>query len=113
LTKQAEAVAHNELVGGSQTSLHSHPGGGGGLIDKSGQVTSDGNGVATVTFNTPYGHTNYFIQLTCVSNPDSVYAMVATGTKASGGFTVVTDDDSGKSESDVIVDWCTGSYSNP
>ena len=26
---QSEAVAHNELVGGSQTSLHSHSGGGG------------------------------------------------------------------------------------
>ncbi len=29
MTKQAEQIAHNELVGGSQTSLHSHSGGGG------------------------------------------------------------------------------------
>jgi len=113
LTKQVEEVAHNELVGGSQTSLHSHAGGGGGLVDKSGNVTSDGSGEATVSFNTPYGHTNYFINLTCVSNPDTVVAMVATGTKASGGFTVVTDDDGGKAESGVSVDWCTGPYSNP
>ena len=114
MTKQEETVGHSELVSGSQTSLHSHAGGGGGgLVDKSGQVTSDGDGEATVTFNTPYGHTNYFVQLTCVSNPDSVFAAVATGTKASDGFVVVVDDDGGKPESGVLVDWCTGAYSNP
>ena len=114
MTKVSENVGHPELVGGSQTSLHSHPGGGGGgLVDKAGQVTTDGSGEATVSFTTPYGHTNYFVQLTCVSNPDTVTAMVATGTKASGGFTVVVDDDGGKPESGVVVDWCTGAYSNP
>jgi len=114
MTKQSESVAHGELVGGSQTSLHNHPGGGGGgLVDKAGTVTTDSGGEAPVSFNTSYGSTDYFILLTAATDLDGVIAMVKSGTKTVSGFTVVTLDDSGKAEPSVPVYWATGLYSNP
>jgi len=113
MVKQSEAVAHPELVGGAQTSLHSHAGGGGGLVNKSGIVTSDANAEAIVTFNTNYGDLNYFIQLTAGESEDAVICNMKSGTKAVSGFTIITLDDGGKTEKDVDVYWCTGPYSNP
>ena len=86
MTKQSVEVAHPELVGGTSTTLHSHPGGGGGgLVDKAGTVTSDGSGEATVSFNTSYGSTDYFIQLTAGESPDATICNVKTGTKTVSG----------------------------
>ncbi len=114
MVKQNEVVAHNELVGGSQTSLHSHPGGGGGgLVDKAGLVTSDGSAEAIVTFNTPYSDLNYFIQLTAGESEDAVICNMKSGTKTVSGFTIKTLDDGGKVEANVDVYWATGPYSNP
>ena len=47
---QGEPVAHNELVGGGQTSKHSHSGGGGGPIIKAGMLfgTADDTWFAVV-----------------------------------------------------------------
>lgn len=114
MTKQNEIVAHNELVGGSQTTLHSHPGGGGGgLVDKGGTVTTNAQGVATISFNTPYGSTDYFINLIAIDPGDATFAMVQSGTKAIDGFDIKTWDDGGKTEANVEVLWNTGLYSNP
>lgn len=113
MTKQVEEVAHNELVGGSQTSLHSHAGGGGGLVDKGGLITTDGNGEGAVTFNTSYGDTSYFIQLTPIYPGDGCFCMMKNGTKTVSGFTIMSFDDAGRDEPNVEVYWCTGSYSNP
>lgn len=114
MVKQSENVAHNELVGEAQTSLHSHPGGGGGgLVDKGGTVTTNVQGVATVTFNTPYGSTDYFVGFGVIDPGDATLVMVQSGTKAIDGFDLKTWDDGGKIEGDVEVTWFTGLYSNP
>jgi len=49
MTKQAEAVAHNELVGGGQTSLHSHAGGGGASFVVSGTQVFSGDSPSSWT----------------------------------------------------------------
>lgn len=114
MTKQNEGVAHSELADGSETSLHSHGGGGGSdLINKSGIVTTDANGEAVVSFNSNYGDLNYFIILTAGASTDTVICYMKTGTKAVSGFTLMSFDDGGKKEIDVPVYWVTGLYSNP
>lgn len=113
MVRQAEEVAHTELTDEGPTILHSHAGGGGGLVDKGDMVTSDGNAEAIVTFNTPYGNTNYFIQLTAGESEDAVICNMKSGTKTVSGFTIITLDDGGKKEVNVDVYWCTGPYSNP
>ena len=114
MTKQSEQVAHDELVGGSETSLHSHAGGGGGgLVDKGGTVTTDGSGEASVSFNTSYSDTNYFILLTSGENSDAYMPLVIAGTKAVDGFSINTKEDKGGNEPNVDVYWATGPYSNP
>ena len=105
---------HPELVGGGVTSLHSHPGGGGGgLVDKGGTVTTNAQGTASVAFNTSYGDINYFISLTAIDPGDATITMVQSGTKAVDGFDINTLDDGGKAEPNVEVLWSTGPYSNP
>ena len=114
MVKQSEAVAHNELVEGDVTSLHSHAGGaGGGLVDKGGIESTDGSGLAVVAFNTPYPSTNYFIQLTGAENSDAIICVVVTGSKTVDGFTINSKEDKGANEPNVDVYWCTGLYSNP
>lgn len=110
LMKDADKIV---LTDGSLTTLHSHPGGGGGLVDKADMVTSDGNAEAIVTFNTPYGSLDYFIQLTAGESADAVICNMKSGTKTVSGFTIITLDDGGKVEANVDVYWCTGPYSNP
>lgn len=53
MATQEEKVAHPELVGGAETSLHSHAGGGGTDV-KSGTVSGSSG---SVTFNTPFSST--------------------------------------------------------
>ena len=113
LTKQNESVAAKELVDGGETALHSHAGGGGGLVNKANIVTTDGNGEGVVTFGTPYANTNYFIQLTAAEDSDAILAVVKTGTKTVDGFTVRTFEDKGQAIGNVTVYWATGPYSNP
>jgi len=55
MTVQSEQVAHPDLVGGGQTNLHSHAGGGGADV-KSGTTTTSG-GSGSVTFNSPFTST--------------------------------------------------------
>jgi len=113
VVKQSENVAHNEIVGGGQTSLHSHPGGGGGLVDKGGVTHTGVNSEVGIVFGTVYGDTNYFILLTPEYPGDGTFAMVKQGTKSVSGFTIMTYDDGGKAEPNVYVYWATGPYSNP
>ena len=114
MTKQSAGVAHPQLVDGSTTSLHSHAGGGGGgLVDKGGMVTTDGSGLADVSFNTNYISTDYFILLTSGVNSDAITCLVVSGSKAVNGFSVNTKEDKGLDEPSVDVYWATGAYSNP
>lgn len=114
MVKQSESVAHSELVGGGETSFHSHPGGGsGGLVNKSDIVNTGSGAEVAVSFNTPYSDTNYFIQLTPEYPGDGCICMMKNGTKSVSGFTIMSLDDGGKAEKNVNVYWCTGPYSNP
>ncbi len=112
MVKQSESVGHAQLVGGAETTLHSHPSGG-GLIDKGGMVNTGPTSEIAVVFNTPYSDTNYFILLTPVYPGDGCYGMVKPGTKTVSGFTIMSWDDGGKDEPDVDMYWVTGPYSNP
>jgi len=87
--------------------------GSGGLVDKGGVATTDGNGEATVSFNTAYGDTNYFIQLTSAESSDAIICVVKSGSKTVNGFTINSKDDRGGDKPNVAVYWCTGPYSNP
>ena len=53
MATQSEQVAHADLVNGSQTTLHSHAGGGGADV-KSGTIAASGSGTNSVTFNTNF-----------------------------------------------------------
>lgn len=85
----------------------------GGLVNKSGIVNTGGSSEATVSFNTNYPDTDYFIMLTAGGDPDATIVNVKTGFKSISGFTVVSMDDSGRAEPNVDVYWATGPYSNP
>ena len=54
---QNEKVAHSALVGGGETALHSHAGGGGGANVKSGVVTGMAYGTQAVSFGTAFSST--------------------------------------------------------
>ena len=109
MTKQSVGVAHPQLVDGTTTTLHTHAGGGGGLVDKSGMVTTS-SGAGSVTFNTPYADTNYAIMLTPEKATDSIIANWVN--KTVNGFDVTTETDRGGAAS-AIVFWMTAPYSNP
>ena len=49
---QSEKQAHKDLVGGGETVLHSHPGGGGINVKSGTKAASAGSN--NVTFNTPF-----------------------------------------------------------
>ena len=107
LLKDADKTA---LTGGGVTALHSHPGGGGsGLVDKSGTITTSG-GSGSVTFNTPYADTNYAIMLTAEKGVDAVIENWLI--KTVNGFDVTTETDRG-GVIDTEVLWMTAPYSNP
>jgi hypothetical protein len=77
---------------------------------KSGSVMTDASGEATVTFNTAFADANYAIHLTAVSGTDTVICMY--NTKAAGSFNIKTEDDGGKDEGDITVDWIAVEYSD-
>ncbi len=56
--REVEEVAHPELVGGGQTSKHSHTGGGGADV-KSGSLVPASKTWVAVTFSTAFSSTPY------------------------------------------------------
>ena len=106
-----DRVGHTNLVDGAETTLHSHPGGGGGLITKAGTITTDGNGVASVIFATPFPDANYAISFACDGSVDDVIATWSN--KTVNGFDVKSHDDGGKAEPNAIVNWIAVAYNNP
>ena len=103
MTVTSEQVAHKSLVDGSQISLHSHAGGGGGAIIKAGSAITNGSGAATVTFGTAFSDTNYFISLT-VANPGEA-AMGMYSNKATTGFDILVKNDKNQTVGSATVDW--------
>ena len=77
----------------------------------SGEITTDGNGAGTVTFTTALPDTNYAISLTAVTSADTTACMA--NSKATTGFGVVTEDDGGKTEPNIMVGWHVAKFNNP
>ena len=106
-----DRVGHTNLVDGLETTLHSHPGGGGGAVIKAGTITTDGNGIGSVVFATPFADTNYAISLSGDGSVDDI--IVTWLNKTVNGFDVRTNDDGGKVEGSTTVTWIATPYSNP
>ena len=66
---QGEPVAHAGLVGGGQTSLHSHAGGGGGPDIKAGTATVNTDTWTAIAFNTAFATVP---KVTVTANQDSI-----------------------------------------
>lgn len=111
MAKKNEQVAHPELVGGGETTKHTHPGGGNGPTVKAGSLVTDSSGMEHVVFNTAFPDTNYAIALACQMLDDTAIAMFYD--KQPGGFWIKTEDDGGKGEPNVPVTWIATPYSNP
>ena len=101
MTIVSETVAHNELVAGSNTTLHSHAGGGGGPDVKAGNETGITEGTSrAVTFTTAFATApNVVANFSDSSNEISVcqaFAFTTTGftikvVKSGGGGSVNRD----------------------
>jgi len=87
------------------------PAAGSGPTVKSGEATTDGNGDATVTFNTAFPDTNYAITITALYPTDVATCMFQN--KVAGGFDIKTMNDQGNDEPTVTVTWIATPYSNP
>ncbi len=109
---QSEDTGHRELVGGNQTSLHSHPGGGGGPSLKSGLESAITEGTTrAVVFATAFASApdvvvsfadNSAEQSTC-----SAYSPTTTG------FTIRVDKVGGGQSRSRDVAWCATDAGNP
>jgi len=105
-----DKVGHHDLTSGLETTLHSHPGGGNGAVIKAGTITTDGNGVASVVFGTPFSDINYAISFAC----EAVDTVIATwSNKTAGGFNIKTENDKGVAVGNAPVNWIAMPYSNP
>lgn len=100
---QSENIGHAELVGGGQTALHSHAGGGGVNV-KSGTIAASG-GSNNVTFNTAFASTPQVV-LTVQDNiqlRDCLWQVTAVSTD---GFTFECD-------ADATYAWVATDAGNP
>ena len=78
---------------------------------KSGTVTTDGDGLASVTFATAFPDTNYSVVLTAQDPGDTTICMFYN--KGTGGFDLKTEDDGGKAAPNVVVNWVAITYNDP
>lgn len=109
MVKQSEAVAHANLVGGEETSLHLHPGGGNGGPAERGIATTDAYGTTTVNFVGSYT-SKPIVSLTpeLPHGTDVVNAQIESWVGDQPpytGMTIFVGDDGGKPETNVPVHW--------
>ena len=100
----SEQVGHSALVGGGQTALHSHAGGGGVNV-KSGKVAASGTG-NSVTFNTAFGNTPQVVltpEDTSINLRDCLWVVRSVSTT---GFTFDVD-------ADAVYAWIATDAGNP
>lgn len=109
---QAEQVAHAELVGGSQISLHSHAGGGGADV-KSGQETGISCGSSRdVIFTTAFSSTPNVVSVSDVTQ--SKDHAIRIGAVSTAGFTIYVDKThTGGACANVGVYWIATNAGNP
>ena len=111
---QGEPVAHNDLVAGGQTALHSHAGGGngGGPDVKSGLESAiSENATRVVAFATPFSSTpNVVVNFADASAEISV---VAAHTVSTTGFTIAVTKSGGGGSANRDVAWIATDAGNP
>jgi len=109
---QAEPVAHNDLVSGAQTDLHSHSGGGGGANVKSGFESGiSENSTRGVTFNTAFASApNVVVSLADSSSEISIVHVSGASTT---GFTIEVTKSGGGGSASRNVSWIATDAGNP
>lgn len=110
---QGEPVAHNALVAGGQTGLHSHAGGGGGGADvKSGFESGiSENSTRGVTFNTAFASTpNVVVSL--ADNSDEI-SIAQVHSESTTGFTILVTKSGGGGSANRDVSWIATDAGNP
>jgi len=108
--KQAEAVAHSELVEGGQTSLHSHSGGG-GTNYKAGSESIAVAGDYPISFTTAFSDANYTIVLTPSSTSKDPQVMWKS--KAASSFTIEGAQGGGGAFQSFTCDWIAIPHNDP
>ena len=110
---QGEPVAHNDLVSGAQTALHSHAGGGGGGADvKSGfeSAVAEG-GTRVVTFNTAFASTPNVVA-NC-ADISAQLSFVNSNSVSTTGFTIEVVMGGGGGNATRDVAWIATDAGNP
>lgn len=112
MTVQGEPVAHNDLVAGGQTALHSHAGGGGGADVKGGFESAIAeNSTRAVTFNTAFAVApNVVVGFADNSTEISV---VAAHTASTTGFMIEVTKSGGGGSANRDVAWIATDAGNP
>lgn len=112
MTLQSEAVAHNELVAGADTTKHTHPGGGGGPDVKSGfESAITENSTRAVTFPTAFTGTP---DVVCgFADSSSEISVCAAHTVSTTGFTIAVTKSGGGGSQNRDVAWIATDAGNP
>lgn len=101
-----------QLTDGSDCdSLHTHTILGGGSSAKAGTAVTGATGEAIVMFRTAFLDANYSISLTALDLADTATCMYSNKTNI--GFGIKVEDDGGKDEPDVAVDWVATPFADP
>jgi hypothetical protein len=82
---------------------------------KSGRVTTDGSGIAEITFNTPFINNEYSIALSCEDpgGPPVRGAIAYKYDRAPTGFKIITRNTSGIPVGGIVVSWLATRDYNP
>ena len=112
MTVQGESVAHADLVNGTQTTLHSHVGGGGGADVKGGfESAIPENATRVVAFATPFSSTpDVVVNFADTSVEVSV---IAAHTVSTTGFTIAVTKSGGGGSASRDVAWIATDAGNP
>lgn len=109
---QSESVAHNELVAGGETALHSHAGGGGGSNVKSGfESAITENSTRSVTFPTAFSGTPDVV--VGFADDTSQISIVHAHTVTTTGFTIQVVKSGGGGSVTRDVFWIATDAGNP
>jgi hypothetical protein len=109
---QTEPVAHNNLVSGGQTTLHSHAGGGGGADVKAGNETGiTENTTRAVTFTTSFSATPNVV--VGFSDNSAEISVVSAHTVSTTGFTILVTKSGGGGSANRDVAWVATDAGNP
>lgn len=112
MTIQGEPVAHADLVNGSETTLHSHAGGGGGADVKSGfESAISENSARTVTFNTAFSGTPNVV--VGFADDTTQISVVHAHTVSTTGFTVQVVKSGGGGSVTRDIYWMATDAGNP